>query len=204
MRLPVILVLFFVLTAAQAQGGAEVDICFNYGCQAQVRIRYSDAQLEAVRQMLAAAEDAGRERAALAVAIGQLYGWAGEQSAIRNDRGGDYADDAVYGRMDCIDHATSTTRLLRLLDARGWLRFHRVDEVARRWRFLIFQHFTAVVEEIRPPIGIVATAAAAIPTALSGGRPAARFAVDSWFYDNGMAAVVLPLDQWLDGAGPDV
>jgi hypothetical protein len=39
-----------------------------------------------------------------------LYGWAGEQSDIHN-RGGNYADAGI-GRMDCIDHSTSTTRLL--------------------------------------------------------------------------------------------
>jgi hypothetical protein len=33
---------------------------------------------------------------------------------------------------------------------------------------------------------------------------AARFAVDSWFVDNGQPAVILPLDEWKKGAGPDV
>ena len=32
----------------------------------------------------------------------------------------------------------------------------------------------------------------------------ARFAVDSWFVDNGQAAVILPLGEWKEGAGPDV
>jgi hypothetical protein len=28
--------------------------------------------------------------------------------------------------------------------------------------------------------------------------------VDSWFYDNGQPAVVMPLDAWLDWEGPRV
>jgi hypothetical protein len=209
MRPRLVPLLLLSVLAPLAQAGAEVDICFNYGCQTEARIRYSDPQLEAVGRLLAGAEDAGRERALLALVIGQLYGWAGEQSAIRNDRGGDYADDAAYGRMDCIDHAESTTRLLRLLETRGWLRFHRVQEVVRRSRFVLDQHFSAVVEEIEAPASALPAApaplAAAMPPAanLSAG-PRARFVVDSWYYDNGMAAVVLPLDQWLEGAGPDV
>ena len=31
-----------------------------------------------------------------------------------------------------------------------------------------------------------------------------RFAVDSWFVDNGQPAVILPLEEWKKGAGPDV
>lgn len=33
---------------------------------------------------------------------------------------------------------------------------------------------------------------------------AARFAVDSWFYDNGLPAAILPLADWNAGEGPDV
>ena len=74
----------------------------------------------------------------LAVAIGELYGWAGEQSEIGNDRGGNYADGDAPGKMDCIDHSTTTTRLLRLLEARGWLRLHRVLEPEVRNWALVF------------------------------------------------------------------
>ena len=31
-----------------------------------------------------------------------------------------------------------------------------------------------------------------------------RFVVDSWFVNNGEPAVILPLDEWKKGAGPDV
>jgi hypothetical protein len=46
-------------------------------------------------------------------------------------------------------------------------------------------HYSAVIEE------------------LADGE-AARFVVDSWFVDNGQPAVILPLDEWKKGAGPDV
>ena len=85
-----------------------------------------------MRRLLLAAVNAAEERKLLGGAIGRLYGWAGEQSDIRNDRGGNYADGGVPGKMDCIDHSTSTTRLLRLLEARGDLRWHRVLEPEAR------------------------------------------------------------------------
>ena len=146
------LALFLVLATVHCAARAEetVVICYNYGCASQARIRYSDAQMAAVRHLLAGAQDAARERMRLALVVGRLYSWAGRQSPIHNDRGGDYADDAADGRMDCIDHAQSTTRLLRMLEARGWLRFHRVLEPARRTRFFVTQHFSAVVQENAP------------------------------------------------------
>lgn len=184
------LICVLALIHCAARGEESVSICYNYGCLAQAEIRYTDAQLAAVRAMLADADTAERERMRLAVAVGELYAWAGRQSPIHNDRGGDYADGEVDGRMDCVDHATSTTRLLRMLERRGWLRFHRVLDPVRRPDFPFRQHFSAAIEEV------------------SAAPPAAgieqRFVIDTWFFDNGLPAVVLPLNEWMEGAGPSV
>lgn len=174
------------LLAVPAAAEERVAICHGYGCLAQVEVRYSEARLGEVRRLLLATVDAAEERKTLALAIGQLYAWAGEQSDIRNDRGGNYADGGVPGKMDCIDHATSSTRLLQTLEARGYLRWHRVlaPEV-RHFALLFPAHYSALIEEIQP-------------------GEARRFVVDSWFVDNGQPAVILPLDEWKKGAGPDV
>lgn len=172
--------------AGFALADESVRVCHGYGCLVQTRIRYTEGQLGQIRRMLFSADDAASERNILAGAIGRLYGWAGEQSDIHNDRGGNYADENVSGKMDCIDHSTSTTRLLRLLTARGYLRWHRVQEpAARNFAGLIPVHWSAVIEE------------------KSDGEPA-LFVVDSWFVDNGQPAVILPLAEWKKGAGPDV
>ncbi len=103
-----------------------VPICYGYGCIAEASVQFSEERLREINQQLVVAVDPDEERKMLAIAIGRMYGWAGEQSDIRNDRGGNYADGHAPGKMDCIDHSTSTTRLLRLLEARGSLRWHRV------------------------------------------------------------------------------
>ena len=163
-----------------------VTICHGYGCLVQENIVYSEGQLGEVRRQLFVAVDAAEEREMLGLVIGKMYGWAGLLSDIRNDRGGNYADAGVAGQMDCIDHSTSTTRLLRLLEGRGYLRWHRVLEVdVRNWGLLFPAHYAAVIEE-----------------KIDG--EAARFVVDSWFVDNGQPAVILPLADWKKGAGPDV
>lgn len=232
------LALASLFLATQAWADAEVLICYNYGCLDQVRVSYSEARLTEIRQLMARAKDDDEERAALATAIGRLYAWAGEQSLIRNDKGGDYADMGEEGRMDCIDHAASTTRLLQLMESRGFLRFHRVVEQARRTRILIMQHFSAVIEERQnvpampkpEPVPLVPTPALKPDEWLLDGGSCftcgarsveqssddagkaeiavtpqlRRWVVDSWFYDNGSPAVIMPLEEWLDGGGPMV
>ena len=182
---PWLLALFFLVPGGLL-ADETVRICYGYGCLAQAEIRYTEGQLGEVRRMLFAAVDAENERNTLSEVIGRLYAWGGEQSDIHNDRGGNYADGHLPGKMDCIDHSTSTTRLLRMLEARGYLRWHAVlDPVERGVAKLFFVHWTAVIAE-----------------KMKGED--ARFAVDSWFVDNGQPAVILPLDEWKKGAGPDV
>jgi hypothetical protein len=187
--------------AAVAHADEQISVCYNYGCATQAIVDFSAQQLQQVDQLLASAEDAGHEQQLLAQVIGQLYAWAGAQTPIHADRAGNYADAGVSGEMDCIDHSTTTTRFLRMLEQRGALHFHHVIAVTRRgW---IFQHFTATIEE-RQAVTDVATAAALTRTSTPTSTQPQRFAVDSWFVDNGKPAIVLPLDQWFSYGGPGV
>ena len=176
-----------VASAVNAASATQaVTVCFNYGCLTEAEVVYDAAQLDAVRATLGGATDAAAERAALALVVGRLLGWAGEQSPIGADKGGNLPDDAVYGKMDCIDHSTTTTRLLRMLDGLGMLRFHAVLDPALRRRMLIFDHYSALIRETAPAEGA-----------------AADYVVDSWFFDNGRPAAVMPLAQWQAGDDPN-
>ena len=188
-----------MLLALTSAADEKVSVCFNYGCLAQVDVVYNEAQLAIIGELLGAAHDAAEERAAIGVAVGRLLGWAGEQSPIAADRGGNYADAAVFGRMDCIDHSTTTTRLLAMLERRQMLRFHRVLAAEKRQPFLVMVHYSASIEEIDP-----VTARDAAPSAPVGeAAQVLRFAVDSWFFENGRPAVVMPLAQWKSGESPN-
>lgn len=203
--------LWMLLLAATPVLAAErVEICYNFACARTATVVYSDEQLERVRQWMLYASDAYTERRILAGVLGKLYRWAGEQSPVSADRAGNHEDAELDGRMDCIDHTASTTHLLKMLQARGLLRFHRVsDPVERKSAFGLLQHFSASIEE-RPGRVQDWRLTTQLPeggTRDVGGEDALRgprFAVDSWFHDNGQAAEVMPLDQWMEGGGPDV
>jgi hypothetical protein len=176
-----------------AEAQEQIEVCYNYGCVATTKVAFGTKQLAEVRDLLDDAVDAAHERELLAVVIGRLLGWAGQQSPIWADRGGNYRDGGVFGGMDCIDHATTTTRLLKMLARRGWLRWHQVLEPDVRTRALIFDHWSAVIQE-----------APRAPYKDDDPLTSKRYAVDSWFYDNGQPAVVMPLDAWMDWEGPSV
>lgn len=189
-----------MLGAAVAE--ERIEVCYNYGCAATATVRYTESQLTWARKAMAAAKTPEQERQALAPVIGRLYHWAGRQSPIYADKGGNYADDAAPGSMDCIDHSTTTTRLLKMMERRGMLHFHHVLEPARRTRFFIFDHYSAVIEE-SPPRWLPRAKITLYEDMPEEIQPD-RFAVDSWFVDNGKPAAILPLEDWKDGAGPDV
>jgi hypothetical protein len=184
--------LLLLLACTAASATETVDVCFNYGCAAEERVHFSEARLAWVREMLATANSSERERALLALVVGQLYGWAAEQTPVGNDKAGNYADGGMPGQMDCIDHSTTTTRLLRMIEERGWLRFHRVLDPIRR-SLLVSQHFSAAIEDLGDGISVI--------------RADARsrsWAVDSWYADNGRPAWIAPFDKWKRDDGPDI
>jgi hypothetical protein len=177
--------------ASASYAEQAVPICYNYGCADEAVAVFSDAQLQWAADMLGGATSPEHERIRIALSVGQLYLWAGQQTPVGADRGGNYDDGGEHGSMDCIDHSTTTTRFLRLMAERGWLHYHRVLTIQRRSRFLISQHFSAAIEELGP----VRDDAHPEPE---------RYAVDSWFVDNGEPAVILPLEEWMDWGGPYV
>jgi hypothetical protein len=167
---------------APAARGDEVTICYNYGCHAKAQVAFDEPRLARLRALLAAANDAAAERAAISLAIGRMYAIAGEQTPVWRDKGRNYADGGENGRMDCIDHSTNTDIFLRLLQARGWVRFHQVLEPLVRTRFLFAVHWAARIRD----------------------RESGRvYVVDGWYFDNGHPAAVFAVEEWLAGRNPD-
>jgi hypothetical protein len=173
----------FLVCASFPARAAEVTICYNYGCAAQAKVTVALDDLARLDQLFEGVEDAVVERSSIQFAIGLMNRIAGKQTPIRNDRGGNYDDDGVEGRMDCIDHSHTTTAYLKLIEARGLLSFHQVLEPVHRAPLLVNDHWSARILDIE-----------------SG----EQYAVDSWFFDNGEPAAIFPIRDWLKGAEPHV
>lgn len=129
-----------------------------------------------------APQDAEEERTVIAQAIGLMESIVGPKTGTDTDRAGTFGNSAYPGQLDCNDEATNSTTYLRLMAQHDLLRFHKIEDTTTRGGFLIFgRHSTAVIRDLEDD---------------------EKYAVDSWFYDNGKPAVVLPLHVWLGGWRP--
>lgn len=177
------------IAAAQAQ--VAVAVCHDYGCANETEVVFGNDQLGEIALVLDAASSAEDERQRLSLVMAQLYAWAGEKSPVWRDRAGNYLDDGMPGTMDCIDHSTTTTRFLLVLSDLKLLRYHRV--LAPQYRGRLFTHYSAVIEEVD---------ADGIQSAEGDDR--GQYVVDSWFGDHGTPALIIPIEEWREGGGPDV
>ena len=162
---------------------AAFTVCHGYGCASLHLIGLNDRETAGLKALFdPPPRDAAEERRHVAQAIALL-----EQAAGR--RLGTDADLPRTPRrqsptqLDCVDESINTSTFLHLLDSQGWLRWHRVDDPAERFRFLHFgRHYTAVLLE-------------------KGTHR--KYAVDSWFHANGVPAEVVELPAWRAGWDPD-
>ena len=163
---------------------ARFSVCHDHTCAHVDEVRLTPADWRAVRATFAApAPDAATERRQIAAAVARLEQLVAPQIGAENDRGGNLAGFTAGGsQLDCIDESTNTTTYLTLLARDRLLHWHSVEPRATR-NFIIFgwPHTTAVIRE---------------------NDSDARWAVDSWFHDNGQPPEIVPLAQWRDGWSP--
>jgi hypothetical protein len=159
---------------ASTPADTGVTICYNYGCYIRTRVEFTPAQLDYLVSMFAGVGDAAAERKVLGRAVGRMYYFAGESTPIWHDHGLNFFDDGVNGKMDCIDHSHNTDEFLNLLARRGLLHYHDIRSRVKRSLF-IAEHWTARIAD------------------KANGT---EYAVDSWYFDPGEPAAVMPLADW--------
>jgi hypothetical protein len=172
-----------VLCLLTVQAAADFQVCTSYGCQDKQQVMLSNKQWKRLSRLFhPPATGPVTERKRIARAIALLESIIGKQTGTAADRPRNQATGEA-GQLDCIAESTNTDAYLRLLQQRGWLRFHRVRPRARRRPWIFDTHWSAVIEH------------------RASGE---RFAVDSWFAANGQPPAVLPLDVWKTrAADPD-
>ena len=188
------LLLWMTTTVAQAQlflpEGVISDptperfsVCHAHDCKEIETLGLSSGQWEQISAPLRpVTPTAAEERTRLGEAIARMEHVIGPLTGTEHDQGGSFSGLGAGGQMDCIDESVNTTTYLTLFQRAGLLRHHQIEPRATRGFFLFgWPHTSAVIRERGSD---------------------ARFAVDSWFHDNGTAPEILPLDQWRSGYSP--
>lgn len=162
-------------------GGFEV--CVGGGCAEikQVSLNAKEWQkIAAIFSVHNKASDARQERMLIASALGEFERIVGKKTNTSQDLAGTF--HFIQGQLDCNDEAINSTTYMRLLRQNGLIKLHEIEDMQiRAFFFSGWPHTTAVIHEI---------------------ATGDRYAVDSWFYDNGFPATVVPLKLWKSGYIP--
>lgn len=170
---------------------AGFTYCYGHGCGDSVMLSLSDAQWGEVRALFAErASDPAAERAQIAAAVALLERLAGAQAGTDRDLGGTSGGWFRSGQLDCYDEAINTSNFIAMLQGDGLLHYHRLSTPIQHgimpgWSW---PHATAVIAEIAGPS--------------TGLDRSVRYAVDSWFHDNGELPEVVPATAWKAGWKP--
>lgn len=164
----------------------DFQICAGGGCAElkQVNMTHDDWQaIVGIFMQAGEVHDAAQERVLIAQAIGAIESIVGRLTDTATDLAGTFGNADFPGQMDCNDEAINSTTYMRLMRNFGLIKFHEVEDMrTRNFFFNGWPHSTAVIRETA-----------------SGNR----FAVDSWFYDNGFPATIVPFSDWKSGYIPD-
>jgi hypothetical protein len=162
----------------------QLEVCQGGGCAQSNQIAISAAEWNSVAQIFNnKASSAAEERQQISQAIGILEQIVGAKNGTLGDRAGTFDNAAYKGQLDCNDEAINTSTYLRLLKQKGLMPQYEVEDMrTRNFFFTGWPHSTAVIHNI---------------------KTGERYAVDSWFYDNGHAATIVPFATWKSGYIPD-
>ncbi len=127
--------------------------------------------------------NAEQERDMISKAIGAFERIVGDKTGTATDLAGTFGNSDHPGQLDCNDEAINSTTYMRLMRQKGLIKLHEVEDMrTRNFFFTGWPHSTAVIHDI---------------------ATGERFAVDSWFYDNGLPATIVPFAKWKSGYVPE-
>jgi hypothetical protein len=162
----------------------QFEVCHSGGCAESNQLSINDAEWRSVAQIFSVkATNAADERVQISKAIGEFERIVGAKNGTSSDLAGTFDSGNTPGQLDCNDEAINTTTYMRLLKSNGLMQFHEIEDTrTRNFFFTGWPHTTAVIHDI---------------------KTGDRYAVDSWFYDNGHAATIVPFATWKANYQPE-
>ena len=164
--------------AVAASDPGQFPSCTDYHCDQSEMVTLNASEWQKVRDLFAPGVSAAQERENIRQAIALLERQVGVITGTWRDLAGNVTGAGKPGQLDCISESKNTTTYLKLLFDSGLLKHHDIEARQVRRPLILNVHWSAVIRERRT------------------GR---RFAVDSWFLDNGQPPLVQPLEDWLSG-----
>jgi len=161
----------------------KFNICHGGTCENISNVSLKEQQWQQIRNIFKDKRSPQHERQQIKIAIAKLEKFVGRQTDTYNDKAENRTDDELHHYMDCIDESTNTTLYLMMIQNDALLRWHTYQDRGNRGYFFNgWPHTTAVIKET------------------GTGK---RYAVDSWFRDNGLQPYIIPFEEWRNGWKPE-
>lgn len=167
------------------QGGSDLEICHGFGCRLRSTAYLSSYDMARIKTKFGGPyRHATAEREAIARTVGLIEEIVGKQTGTHADIAGTY-NRSGNDQFDCVDESVNTTNAMLVMEHLGLLRHNLVRKPIARTLFSsgrLGPHQSATVME-KETTDI--------------------YAIDSWFFDNGHPAVVVPIEEWKNGYTAD-
>jgi len=162
----------------------QFEVCQGGGCLETNQLSMTDLEWRDVKHVfINKATSAEQERVQIAKAIGEFERIIGAKNGTAADLAGTFFDGKLTGQLDCNDEAINTIIYMRLLKSNGLMQLHEIEDTrTRNFFFTGWPHTTAVIRDIKTND---------------------RYAVDSWFYDNGKSATIVTFAKWKANYRPE-
>jgi len=159
------------------------SICYDHSCASVETVSLNEEEWRrATAPLSGGTKNAADERAAITDSIAIFEVIIGEHLGTSADRGGNLAGFGKPKQLDCIDESTNSNTYLHMLEQDGFFRYHTVADRSTRFGIFIgMPHTTAVIRDNDTGV---------------------RYAVDSWFFDNGQPPYIVELEAWKSGEDP--
>jgi len=167
----------------------RVLVCSQHGCKKISQVSIDKATWGEITSRFNTPNlAAATERALLAEYIADVEKVMGRKTHTNFDVGGTFnayftKQNIDSNQMDCIDESTNTLSYLKMLEVEHKIKSHEIVGLVSRGGLLAgYPHTAVLIEEF-------------------GSNE--KYVVDSWFYNNGRPAVILPYKTWKIGWIPN-
>lgn len=162
----------------------QFSVCYGHTCNSISNIGLQENEWRDIEAIFTDNEISNpvEERVVIGRAIAEFEKIVGKYTGTSEDLGQNSAGAGLPGQLDCVDETINTTVYLSLFQNNQLLKWHTVDErISRGIMSLQKPHFTAVILDKSDNT---------------------KYAVDSWFRDNGEPPYIVPLNDWKAGWNP--
>lgn len=161
---------------------SRFTICLHGTCEDIAEVHLDARQWRSIKLLFRNNANPTQERSNIRYAIARMETMVGEVTGTSVDKARTFAHLGEEKQLDCIDESTNTTFYLTMMKNDGLIRWHNIEDRETRGHFLFgWPHTTAVI---------------------SDKQSGQKYAVDSWFLDNGEMPHILLLEKWESGWEP--